>query len=136
MEVIYTDECLLNRIYDKIDGIKTEKFSVCKPKSEKKNGKTVITNFGAFCESIKRDQNTVKLYVEDELKIDTSITSSEMLLINKCYQQVEIEGILGRYIKTFVMCPEIKCGSGNTDIIRENRIKFLVCNVCHSKKSI
>lgn len=136
MKQIYEDDFLLDRIFTKLKDNKTKKLVVTKPTIEKKNGKTYITNFTDVCNSIKRDLHDIKTYIETELQIETSIMENGTMLINKIYHQKDIEPLFSAYIKTFVICPEKNCGSGNTEIIKEHRIKFLVCNVCKSQKSI
>lgn len=134
--ILYSDEFLLDRLYKKIEGKTSQKYIVTKPISEKKNRKTFIINFGAVCTSLRRELNALKTYIETELQIDTSIMENNVLVINKIYQQSDIEKVISRFIKTYVLCSEPKCGSGNTEIIKENRISYLVCKVCCSKKAI
>ena len=136
MEQLYDTEFLLERLFDKLESNKSQRFMAVKPISIKQNRKTHITNFDAFCKSIKRDPNTVKTYIEEQLAKDSSITLNGTLIINRIYHQHEIDKVFVSYIKTFVLCAESKCGSGNTEFIKENRITYLVCKVCNSKKAL
>lgn len=136
MEQIYEDDYLLERLFDKLESNKSQKLVAVKPKSIKQNKKTHITNFVEFCKSINREPNSVKIYIDERLAKDSSISSTGVLIINKIYHQHEIDKDFMAYIKEYVLCPEIKCGSGNTNIIKENRITYLLCNSCHSKKAL
>ena len=132
----YSDEFLLNRIFSKLEETKRKKLIVEKLIIEKKNRKTFVTNFISFCDSTKRDSNSVKLYIETDLQIKTSLMENGTLIINKVYPIGDIEKVFERYAKTYVICAEPKCSSGNTEIIRQNRINYIFCHTCKSKKSI
>lgn len=132
---MYSDDFLLNRIYEKFE-ITSKKIGATKPIIEKQNKKTHFMNFKQFCISINREDVAIKKYFEEELKINMSINSQGSLIIEKIYQPNEIIKICENYIKKFVICQEQKCNSGNTQIIKENRITYIVCNTCKTKKAI
>lgn len=136
MEQLYTDNFLLDRLYSHIE--KKQKLVLIEPKIEKntKLKRTFVNDFIKFCDSLKRDYNTVKLFIENELSVETSINSSGVLIVSKTYDATQIMSILNKYIKIYVVCTEAKCNSANTIIIKENRITYMYCNTCHSKKSI
>eukprot|EP00733_Pompholyxophrys_punicea_P002433 Pompholyxophrys_punicea_v1_NODE_1896_length_516_cov_1.253796.p1 type:complete len:141 gc:universal NODE_1896_length_516_cov_1.253796:37-459(+) len=140
MKELYTIDFLLDRLFEKLESDKkdSKKFTSKKPKIVIQNRKTIITNFAELCNIFNRDMNTVKSYIDNELKVTSSIFGDEndMLQINNIYKPSHIEEVLMKYIKTHVVCSEPKCCSGNTEIIREDRLVFLKCNSCHSKKSI
>lgn len=132
----YSDEFLLHRIFSKLEETKRKKLVVEKLIIEKKNGKTFVTNFLSFCESVKRDANSVQSYIENDLQIKTSLMENGTLIINKVYPAGDIEKTFERYARSYVICAEPKCGSGNTEIIKENRINYIYCHTCKSKKSV
>ena len=136
MEVLYDDSFLFERIFSKLQANKSQKLIVEKPATTKKNRKTFFTNFISFCDSIKRSQSAVETFIKNELQIETSVMENGTLCINKIYQQQDIEKVCKNYIKSYVLCSEQRCGSGNTEIKKEGRINYLVCNVCKSRKAI
>ena len=132
---MYSDTDLLDRMYANFENT-SKKLGAVRPLIERQNKKTHFMNFGKFCESINRDKNTIKKFFEDELSIQMSINSHDSLIIDRMYQPAEITKICENYIKRYVICQEPKCNSGNTQIVKENRITYLVCNGWNSKKAI
>jgi translation initiation factor 2 subunit 2 len=137
MEEIYTTQFLLNRAFEKMENVgKKKKFSMKKPEVKKQNRKTYIKNFVTLCNSINRDINHVKTFMENELKVSSSINDDDMLMLNNIYHQGKIELVISKYAEKYIICSEPKCGSGNTEIIKENRISYLSCKSCFSKKAV
>lgn len=135
----YTDEFLINRLLNKLEGTKTKKLSVVNPVITKKNRKTFIENFGAICKSINRDAEVVREYFEKNLALgsgDVTLSATNTLTISGSHVNTNLTKHLEDYIMTYVICTEKKCGSGNTELIKENRILWLVCKKCNCKKAI
>jgi len=134
--VLYDDDFLIDRIFNKLQENKSQKLIVQKPETIRQNRKTFFTNFLLFCESIKRNHSAVESFIKNELQIEASIMENGALCMNKIYQQQDIEKVCKNYIKTYVICSEQKCGSGNTEIIKEGRINYLICKMCKSRKAL
>ena len=141
MDEKYTIEYSLKRLYDKAENDKLNgaKF---KPKDRPnviiQNKKTSIINFGNLCNSFKRKKNDVKLFIDNEMQTSSSLRgeNDNILMINNIYNQKQIETVLNKYITKYVVCPAIKCSSGDTVIEKKNRLSVLKCNVCNAEKSI
>lgn len=131
-EMLYSDDYLIERIVGKLSQGKT-KFVAKQPKSERKNRKTFFTNFVECCKNVNRDIEFVKTFYENNLGVSMSITGDGSLMINKMYNEKEISEVYVRFLKEYVICPQ--CGSGNTEMIRDDRLAFLMCNSCKSKQS-
>jgi translation initiation factor 2 subunit 2 len=136
MEKIYDEHYLLERLFEKLEQNKPQRLIAVKPKSEKINRKTHVTNFEIFCNSVKRDINSVKNYIDEQLDKNSSISSTGVLIIDRIYHQYEIDKVFMSYITSYVLCSEPKCGSGNTQLIKENRLTYLFCNTCNCKKAL
>ena len=136
----YSTEFLLGRIYKKIEHKNVKKVIFKSiPKVTSKNRKTFVSNFDDFCNKINRNMNDVIIFIKEKLQIDKDPSYSEStkcLQINNMYKENIILDILGKYIKTYVECAEASCGSKNTEIIKENRINFILCKSCNSKKAL
>ncbi|ATZ80859.1 eukaryotic translation initiation factor eIF-2 beta [Bodo saltans virus] len=134
----YTVDFLIDRIKKEHDVKKNnKKFASEMPDVFSQNRKTIISNFNKLCKGFKRDPEHVKKFIEDELHTSSSIFGEDMmLLINTIYTRQQILSIFENYIKKYVVCPQIKCGSGNTDIIKEDRISHIHCNSCGCRKTI
>lgn len=113
--------------------INKKKNKVVKPDIMRKNRKSIIVNFKDFCISINRDIDSVQKFLATELSISTSISADGKLVFNKMLYNKNIMGALCRYIETYVMCG---CGSKNTNFSKVNKIIYLECSDCKSKKSL
>lgn len=132
---IYDDDFMLSRLIANIDR-KDVKVNVVVPEIQKKNGKTFIFNFDAFCTSIRRDRQHIKLYLESELSVETSITEAGMLIIDKSFDPKRVTSILQQYVNLYVTCKEPRCKSLCTVFVKENRINYLTCEICNSRHSL
>lgn len=134
--IIYDDDFMLSRLIASIDRKDSMKISVVPPKIQKKDRKTYIFNFTQFCVSIRREREHVKLYLESELSVKSSITEAGMLIIEKIFEPTRITKIMEQYINEFVLCKESRCRSLCTKFIREDKINYLMCEVCNSRFAI
>lgn len=132
--MLYSDDFLIKRLVSKMSN-STQRFVVKNPQSKRLNRKTFFSNFESCCKHINRDSNLVKNYIDICFNVPSSVLKNGTLVIEKMYTQFEIEKVFEEYIKEYVLCPEEKCKSGNTEIIRDNKLTFLVCKVCHAKQS-
>jgi translation initiation factor 2 subunit 2 len=137
-EVLYDDDFLL----DKFDSIKKDKkkavFFFPKIERDIKHKKTTVIGFDKFCSSVKRNNQEIKLFIEINTNFKISMLNNGDLIIDNVKSTIEnqIKDVLEKYVKSKVLCQEPKCNSGNTEIIKENRITFIFCNTCKSKKSL
>ena len=133
----YSIDHLVDRLYDELDSQEKEsksKLSLPAPEVTSANKKTFIKNFTGICSKINRKDDDVKAFFEEELKASCSIDANGMLIIQGLFRELGIKKILSNYVKSFVLCKE--CASGATEIIKENRITFMNCKSCLSKKAL
>ena len=135
---LYEDNFLIDRFYSELSKIKASvsksKLSIQKPEVSIANKKTYIRNYKTICAKLNRDENDVKKFFEAELMTSTSIDLGGGLKIQGIFRIGGIQKIITNYIKEYVLCKE--CNSCNTLIEKENRILFIKCNDCLSKKAI
>jgi|SRR5665647_110274 len=138
MTELYPIKYCLDRLYEKAenDKAKTRKFSIKKPKILSQNRKTSILNFAELCQDLNRDINVVKAFIDDRLKTPSSICgkNEEILLIDNVFKVDQILNEIIKYAETFVICQE--CRSGNTVLVKDNRLLYLKCNACNSRKTV
>jgi translation initiation factor 2 beta subunit (eIF-2beta)/eIF-5 len=132
---LYDDDFMLSRLIQSIDR-EGHKFSPIIPVVQKKDRKTFIFNFETVCKYLKRDTLHIKIYLEKELEVESSINQAGALIITGMYDPKRIKKIIEQYVTTFVLCKEDKCRSGLTEIVKEDRHTYLVCSVCKSKNFI
>jgi translation initiation factor 2 beta subunit (eIF-2beta)/eIF-5 len=147
----YTEDFLIARICKNIDKTGT-KISITKPIIEKKDKKTLITNYQELCNSLcnkydvydeekysimlNKKCQELKIYFENEMNLTSSILSSGILCIDYFHQNKDIIATLTNYINNYIICPEPKCKSGKTEIVKLGKLYFLTCKTCNAKKTI
>lgn len=131
----YTSTFLISRLYEELSTQQNsnKKISLQKPDISSANKKTYISNFRSLCSKLHRDEHEVKIFFEKELLTTTSLNVDGCLIITGVFRQPGLLKIFTNYIKEYVTCKE--CNSCDTEIIKENRIMFLKCNRCLSKKA-
>lgn len=134
-ETIYDDDFMLSRLIANIHK-KNLKIIPIVPQIQKKNRKTFIFNFDAFCSSVKRDRQHIKVYLESELSVKTSITEAGMLIIDKMFDPKRVEYILEQYVCIYIMCKEPRCKSLCTIFVKNDRINYLTCEICNSRYAL
>lgn len=132
----FSQEFLIDRLYIELNNCSNpnKKVSLERPEVCIANKKTFFSNFSEICQKLNRKDTDVKKYFEDELKTEVNILQDGGLNIVGIFRQPGIQKILGNYIKDFVACKE--CNSCDTELIKSNRITFISCNKCKSKKAL
>jgi translation initiation factor 5 len=134
MESKYNIDDLLDRAYEGLENImRDKKASITAPQIKIENRKTYISNIDDMAKSINRDVADILQYVNSELNVSTSICN-QGLKINGSFKVQQIKGILGDYVKKFVLCGS--CKSKNTTFETINRQKYLVCKNCRCEVCI
>lgn len=131
----YNNKFLVDRLYIELGKYtnNTKKLTLEKPEISSANKKTFIANFKNICEKMNRKIDDVRAFFESELCTTVTLNSDGALVIIGVYKQQGIMKVLDGYIKKYVTCKE--CSSCDTEIIKENRLVFLKCKKCLSKKA-
>ena len=141
----FTTDQLLDRAYDKLQKIQKEKNkqkkSFVKPEVVNHNRKSYITNFTKFCASINRDLESVRKFINKDMNAEVSIMGDNNLdnettglKFNMIYKSSQIMNCITNYMKEYVLCE--LCKSGNTEILKIDRITYISCDSCKSQKAI
>lgn len=137
MQQLYTTNDLLDRLYAELDSkVQKKKFTLKKPQTTVLNRKTYIKNFEELCVNLRCDELHFKNFLKKELNTELSVNENNMLILDTIRNSSMVENAVAKYAKKFVICLEPKCLSGDTQIIKENRILYLQCDSCNSKKAI
>lgn len=138
----YTYDELLTRVInimfeknpDLITGDK-KKF-IMKPPQVARVGtkKTSFSNFADICKLLKRQEKHLLNFLLAELGTSGSLDINKQLTIKGRFQQKQIENVLRRYIKEYVTCHT--CRSPDTNLVKEERLFFLQCEICGSRCSV
>ena len=133
----YSTDQLVDRLYNLLEQNNVQrgtKLVMDSPDVGIVNGQTCFKNFTAICENLKRNIMDVKKFFEDEMSTKTSIDGAGMLLIDGKFRSNNIEKVLLRYMQTYVFCKE--CNSANTKLDRKDRIQFIECISCRSRRAL
>ncbi|KAF0991839.1 LOW QUALITY PROTEIN: hypothetical protein HZS_1050 [Henneguya salminicola] len=149
---------LLERIFSELKENNPELFDTCEKKFSSKppqlervgTKKTRFTNFGDICKTYKRLPSHLMDFIFAELgttytldnKCSGSIDANVQLLVDFklnnlrvfCVNIFVIILIIFKIPGEFVLCHT--CKSADSELKKENRLHFLVCNTCGSKCSV
>ena len=131
MTETYKLSFMMDRIYDNLQQSKKTKNTLPKLVVHYENRKTYFANYSSICESLNRESNYFIKFLEKELNTSTSVNASDQLLINGMYKEKQIEKIVINFIESNVRC--MACRSLNTDISKENKNIFIICNNCNAR---
>ncbi|QRW13365.1 eukaryotic translation initiation factor 5 [Ceratobasidium sp. AG-Ba] len=98
------------------------------------NKKTVFANIGEICKRMHRQPDHVIQFLFAELGTTGSVDGSQRLVIKGRFQPKQLENVLRRYIVEYVTCKT--CKSPDTILTKENRIYFMSCESCGSRRSV
>lgn len=98
------------------------------------NKKTAFANVKEISSRMNRPVDHVIQFLFAELGTSGSVDGTNRLIIKGRFQQKQLETVLRRYIMEYVTCKT--CKSANTTLSKENRLFFLQCNSCGSRRSV
>ncbi|WWC93109.1 uncharacterized protein L201_008075 [Kwoniella dendrophila CBS 6074] len=96
--------------------------------------KTVFANLSDICRRMHRQPDHVIAFLYSELGTTGSIDGAQRLIMKGRYTQKQIENVLRKYIVEYVTCKI--CKSPDTLLGKENRLYFMTCESCGSRRSV
>lgn len=134
----YTYDELLNRAFEsnpKTANCQKNKF-VIRPPQVLLVGtkKTSFVNFTETCKTLHRQPKHLLDFLLAELGTTGSVDGNSQLILKGRFSSKQIENVLRRYIKEYVMCHT--CRSPETILHKDTRIIFLQCGFCGSSCSV
>lgn len=114
--------------------LQRDRFEVQKIQGHVEGNKTVLSNFVAIAQHIRRDRDHLLKYMLKELATPGIMRSGEFVLGRKISSAIINEKIR-KYVDAFVICPS--CGLPDTDLVRDVKTgTAIVCNGCGTKTQI
>lgn len=96
--------------------------------------KTIIKNFKAVCEKLRRDPKILLKFLTKELAVPGEIQGERLVLQRKVLADV-LDKKLSEFIAKFVMCKE--CARPDTTLQESGRgIMILICESCGARRTI
>ncbi|KAJ8102499.1 domain found in IF2B/IF5-domain-containing protein [Lipomyces tetrasporus] len=138
----YTYEELLHRFFKilrtnnpELAGERGQRYKIPPPSVMREgNKKTIFANLKDISDRMHRPYEHVMQFLFAELGTSGSVDGNSRLVIKGRFQQKQLENVLRRYIMEYVTCKT--CKSISTHLAKENRLYFLVCESCGSRRSV
>jgi len=121
----------LAKVPEKI--IKDVRLEIPKPQSRVEGNRTFIINFGEIANTIRREPKHLAKFLFRELAKPGYVDGDRLILQGKVQNYLIVDKING-YCKEFLYCKE--CGKPDTQIVKEDRLRFLKCEACGSKSAL
>ena len=96
--------------------------------------RTIFANINDQATRLHRPLDHFKDYLFAELGTNGSVDASHRLILKGRFQQKQLENVVRRYIHEYVTCKT--CKSPDTLLAKENRVWFIACESCGSKRSV
>ncbi|MCD6403358.1 MAG: translation initiation factor IF-2 subunit beta [Candidatus Aenigmarchaeota archaeon] len=125
-------EEMLKEAYERIpERVKAEsRLEIPKPVVFFQGNKTIIDNFKAIVDTVRRDPKHMAKYLFKELATPGNVDGKRLILLTRLTKEA-IEKKINMYVEEYVICKE--CKKPDTKLIKEGRITFLKCEACGAK---
>jgi len=113
----------------------TKRNTVAPPQILREGTKrSVFANITYICRRMHRQPEHVIAFMLAEMGTTGSVDGAGRLVIKGRFMQKQVENVLRRYIMEYVTCKT--CKSFDTILTKENRIYFMTCESCGSRRSV
>lgn len=130
-----TYESLLKRAQEMLPQktLAAERLEVPKVLGHIQGNRTIVSNFHAIAEIIRRPQEHFLKYLLKELATSGEATKTALILGAKAPAS-RINDKIQQYLKDFVICPE--CKRPDTKLEKEDNVTFIKCSACGAKHAV
>ena len=128
-------EDLLKDAYKNVKQIEGagERFEIPKVEGQYQGKKTILTNFFAIAQQLRRDPEHFQKFLLRELAA-SGTKDKDRLILNMKVPRTKIDQKIEEYTKEFVLCKE--CGKPDTELERDDRLTFIKCLACGAKHPV
>jgi translation initiation factor 2 subunit 2 len=91
---------------------------------------TMWSNSAKFCAAIKRDKEHIRDHFQRELRKLVSYDALDRMIIREKLQISQVQTILKRYMKHYVVCPRCNCIDTLLQKDLVTRSYFIKCQIC------
>ena len=125
----------LDRLYSKLPKTTStrQRFEIPEIQSIIARNRTIIRNLKQLAEALNRSTDHLLRFLAKELATAGGF-EGDLAVFQGRFSPEILSKALNAYIKSCVLCPV--CGSPDTRIVREERLRFLVCEACGAKSSV
>ncbi|KIK55512.1 hypothetical protein GYMLUDRAFT_76467 [Collybiopsis luxurians FD-317 M1] len=112
-----------------------KRYTIAPPSIHREgNKRSIFANVTDICKKMHRQPEHVIQFLFAEMGTTGSVDGAGRLVIKGRFQQKQVENVLRRYIVEYVACKT--CKSMDTLLTKENRIFFMSCESCGSRRSV
>ncbi|WVQ75240.1 hypothetical protein IAR50_004852 [Cryptococcus sp. DSM 104548] len=111
------------------------RYTIVPPQVQREGAKkTNFSNVMDICRRMRRQPEHVIMFLYSELGTTGSVDGTQRLVMKGKFTQKQIENVLRKYIVEYVTCKI--CKSPDTILGKENRLYFMTCESCGSRRSV
>jgi len=110
-----------------------ERFEVLKVKGHHAGVRTVVDNFGAIANHIRRETGHFSKALAKSLASSSEV-AGERLTLSRKLSSKDINKKVEDYVKEFVLCK--KCTKPDTELVEEKGKSFIHCLACGNKREV
>lgn len=110
-----------------------ERFETPVIESFQQGSKTIIRNFDAILQKIRREPAIVAKYFSRELAVPATVEGGKLVLNGKFYER-NLRDKLQAFVDSAVVCKE--CKRPDTKIVEKDGIKTMICEACGARSPV
>lgn len=110
-----------------------ERFETPAIESLVQGSKTIIRNFDAILQKIRRPAPMLEKYFSRELAVPATVQGGKLVLNGKFYER-NLKDKLQAFVDAAVICKE--CKRPDTKITEKDGIKTMVCEACGARSPV
>jgi translation initiation factor 2 subunit 2 len=95
--------------------------------------KTFLRNFSEYPKALRREPEKILQYLSKEFAVPAEKIGEKAMFVGKRAPD-DFTRLFKLYIKNYLECPT--CKSPDTQVEKENRISFLICEACGAKSTM
>ena len=110
-----------------------ERFKVPEPEVMYEGKTTVLRNFGAIVDTLRRDKEHFLRYLLKGLGTPGTFDGTRVIFQTKI-PSAKIRERVSNYVETYVICSE--CRRPDTHLVKDDRTTIIVCDACGAKRPV
>lgn len=110
-----------------------ERFETPGIESFLQGSKTIVRNFDAITQKVRRPPEMLVKYFSKELAIPAQLEGGKLVLNGKFYER-NLKDKLQAFVDAAVICKE--CKRPDTKIVEKDGIKTLICEACGARAPV
>ncbi|MBD3189953.1 MAG: translation initiation factor IF-2 subunit beta [Candidatus Heimdallarchaeota archaeon] len=120
-----------SQLPDKV--FKKSRFKIPQADVSIEGNRTFIQNWHRIVSTLNRNEDHMLKFLTGELATSANIEGQRAVFAGK-HSRSTLQQLIKRYTNEYVICEE--CGKPDTNLVKEDRIYFLVCEACGARQSV